>query len=327
MPLTMSLLAQAAQATQAQQAPGAASIAAPRNVIAQRRVTVMGREKDGQEKKENTNDLMTGAVSSCAAGSARESDQVLKTPPRHQDRVQVAPMLGPGGLPLRPGKQECSFFMKTGTCKYGETCRWNHPLDRGGKFRHSSDQPSTSRVAVQAAVPQPAAQQIPNDPLRRFFDKCSKTKDFQFDVVEQAQRFAQAVEAYSEDDLPWRLTKRDEYGLKRLTESVHIGGVNAIIAIARALTQPKWDDHKFDIALGTCVREIFNTTATIELLTQAIKAGHLHDANDLKALSDFGIKIAFDAPHALRDHSDLLRRFSQALLNAFDNLLPTDTQV
>jgi hypothetical protein len=40
------------------------------------------------------------------------------------------------------------------------------------------------------------AQRIPNDPLRRFFDKCSKTKDFKFDVVEQAQRFAQAVEAY-----------------------------------------------------------------------------------------------------------------------------------
>ena len=108
---------------------------------------------------------------------------------------------------------------------------------------------------------------------------------------------------------------------------MQIGGVNAIIAIARALTQPRWDDHKFAIASGTCVREIFNTTATIELLTQAVEAGRLRDATDLKALSDFGIKIAFDAPHALRDHSDLLRRFSQALLHAFDNLrsVPTDS--
>ena len=45
-------------------------------------------------------------------------------------RSQPAPILGPGGLPVRPGEQECSFFMKVGTCKYGDTCRWNHPWER-----------------------------------------------------------------------------------------------------------------------------------------------------------------------------------------------------
>jgi len=34
------------------------------------------------------------------------------------------------GLPLRPGEKECSFFMKTGNCKFGEGCRWHHPPER-----------------------------------------------------------------------------------------------------------------------------------------------------------------------------------------------------
>ncbi|KAJ1255000.1 hypothetical protein BS78_K300800 [Paspalum vaginatum] len=31
------------------------------------------------------------------------------------------------GLPLRPGEVDCSFYMKTGSCKYGSICRYNHP--------------------------------------------------------------------------------------------------------------------------------------------------------------------------------------------------------
>ncbi|KMZ63415.1 Zinc finger CCCH domain-containing protein 37 [Zostera marina] len=30
------------------------------------------------------------------------------------------------GLPIRPGEQECSFYLKTGSCKYGARCRFNH---------------------------------------------------------------------------------------------------------------------------------------------------------------------------------------------------------
>eukprot|EP00898_Chlorokybus_atmophyticus_P008190 jgi/Chlat1/8372/Chrsp80S07802 len=35
--------------------------------------------------------------------------------------------LNSAGLPLRPGAQLCSFFMKTGTCKYGSGCKFDHP--------------------------------------------------------------------------------------------------------------------------------------------------------------------------------------------------------
>ncbi|KAL6842782.1 hypothetical protein ACP4OV_027626 [Aristida adscensionis] len=35
------------------------------------------------------------------------------------------------GLPIRPGEVDCAFYMKTGSCKYGSMCRFNHP-DRPG---------------------------------------------------------------------------------------------------------------------------------------------------------------------------------------------------
>ncbi|ERM97884.1 hypothetical protein AMTRI_Chr02g216760 [Amborella trichopoda] len=31
------------------------------------------------------------------------------------------------GLPIRPGEVDCPFYLKTGSCKYGATCRFNHP--------------------------------------------------------------------------------------------------------------------------------------------------------------------------------------------------------
>lgn len=31
------------------------------------------------------------------------------------------------GLPMRPGEADCPFYMKTGSCKYGANCRYNHP--------------------------------------------------------------------------------------------------------------------------------------------------------------------------------------------------------
>ncbi|KAG0454857.1 hypothetical protein HPP92_024149 [Vanilla planifolia] len=31
------------------------------------------------------------------------------------------------GLPIRPGETDCPFYLKTGSCKYGANCRYNHP--------------------------------------------------------------------------------------------------------------------------------------------------------------------------------------------------------
>ncbi|KAK9146869.1 hypothetical protein Sjap_006772 [Stephania japonica] len=34
-------------------------------------------------------------------------------------------------FPERPGEANCIYYMKTGTCGYGDRCRYNHPRDRG----------------------------------------------------------------------------------------------------------------------------------------------------------------------------------------------------
>jgi hypothetical protein len=33
----------------------------------------------------------------------------------------------PSKLPRRPGQQPCKFYMRTGDCAYGITCKWDHP--------------------------------------------------------------------------------------------------------------------------------------------------------------------------------------------------------
>jgi hypothetical protein len=62
-----------------------------------------------------------------------EKGTEVEPPPRPsipRPSISVSAFKGPCGLPVRPGEQECAYFMKTGQCKYGETCKWNHPADR-----------------------------------------------------------------------------------------------------------------------------------------------------------------------------------------------------
>lgn len=33
-------------------------------------------------------------------------------------------------FPERPGELECQYYLKTGDCKYGPSCRYHHPRDR-----------------------------------------------------------------------------------------------------------------------------------------------------------------------------------------------------
>lgn len=32
-------------------------------------------------------------------------------------------------FPERPGQPECQYYMKTGDCKYGSSCKYHHPPD------------------------------------------------------------------------------------------------------------------------------------------------------------------------------------------------------
>ena len=35
-----------------------------------------------------------------------------------------------GSYPERPGEPDCSYYMRTGLCRFGATCRFNHPPNR-----------------------------------------------------------------------------------------------------------------------------------------------------------------------------------------------------
>ena len=36
----------------------------------------------------------------------------------------------PGAYPERPGEPDCSYYIRAGLCRFGSTCRFNHPRDR-----------------------------------------------------------------------------------------------------------------------------------------------------------------------------------------------------
>lgn len=37
---------------------------------------------------------------------------------------------GQGSYPERPGEPDCVYYMRTGLCGFGMTCRFNHPPNR-----------------------------------------------------------------------------------------------------------------------------------------------------------------------------------------------------
>jgi hypothetical protein len=48
---------------------------------------------------------------------------------------QTDPRAPPSGFvngkhPIRPGQPDCSFFVSSGMCKYGEACKFNHPPEK-----------------------------------------------------------------------------------------------------------------------------------------------------------------------------------------------------
>nr|QEX51173.1 zinc finger CCCH domain-containing protein 37-like isoform X1 [Cymbidium ensifolium]QEX51180.1 zinc finger CCCH domain-containing protein 37-like isoform X3 [Cymbidium ensifolium] len=57
------------------------------------------------------------------------------------------------GLPIRPGETDCPFYLKTGSCKYGATCRYSHP------DRYVASTPAAANLSH--AIITPAAATLP----------------------------------------------------------------------------------------------------------------------------------------------------------------------
>jgi hypothetical protein len=155
---------------------------------------------------------------------------------------------------------------------------------RAADQRQAQQQQQPIRASQQAAVPKA------DDVNRPFFDKAVKTETFTFKNVEAAERFAEALETYADGDLPWRLTRLDEYGLKRMVDAAQIAGADATMAMVRALMQPQYKEDKFTPALETCVRELFAAHSLLERITRSVERSE-KSSKTLSALVDFGLMI------------------------------------
>ncbi|KAG9455093.1 hypothetical protein H6P81_007997 [Aristolochia fimbriata] len=76
----------------------------------------------------------TGAlspVSSSDGSNLMAYNSMLHHPgePGSSAQLQLSPT-SITNLPERPDEPECQYYMKTGTCKFGESCKYNHPKER-----------------------------------------------------------------------------------------------------------------------------------------------------------------------------------------------------
>ncbi|KAK1353647.1 Zinc finger CCCH domain-containing protein 3 [Heracleum sosnowskyi] len=69
---------------------------------------------------------------SCGYGANCRFNHPVKLDAEHP--VKLSAQIGQfgGKLPQRVGEPECEYFLKTGACKYGSSCKYHHPLDRNG---------------------------------------------------------------------------------------------------------------------------------------------------------------------------------------------------
>ena len=51
------------------------------------------------------------------------------TPAKPADPARLTAALV-NGHPIRPGQPDCSFFVSSGLCKFGEKCKYNHPPEK-----------------------------------------------------------------------------------------------------------------------------------------------------------------------------------------------------
>eukprot|EP00930_Biecheleria_cincta_P043475 TRINITY_DN29852_c0_g1_i1.p1 TRINITY_DN29852_c0_g1~~TRINITY_DN29852_c0_g1_i1.p1 ORF type:complete len:559 (-),score=97.92 TRINITY_DN29852_c0_g1_i1:76-1566(-) len=68
----------------------------------------------------------------CRFGATCKKDHPERPGAVSADPPGVKPLLNSAGLPMRPGKAQCAFYVKTGICKFGDKCVHDHPETGGG---------------------------------------------------------------------------------------------------------------------------------------------------------------------------------------------------
>ena len=69
---------------------------------------------------------------------------------KHGPKADAAVELNSDGFPIRPGVPDCSFYVKSGRCKYKDWCKWNHPASSSTSRSHRP----WRQVGVKEELPQ-----------------------------------------------------------------------------------------------------------------------------------------------------------------------------
>jgi hypothetical protein len=135
-------------------------------------------------------------------------------------------------------------------------------------------------------------------------------------------RFAEALEQYREDDLPWRLTNPEEHGLLRLREAAVLGEIRTAVRILAVVTDERWAKLKFVGAVRACVRQLWATPELLERLMTAVTSGVVQTPADLQTLANFGLEVA-TAPYGRGEAANRpMNDFAEALIEAVRPSVP-----
>ncbi|XP_031283371.1 uncharacterized protein LOC116142056 [Pistacia vera] len=93
--------------------------------------------------------LITSPGASLNIGVVNPAASIYQTidPRLAQPTLEV----GTSIYPQRPGQMECDYYMKTGECKYGERCKFHHPIDRSAPTLSAAKQASQENIKLTLA--------------------------------------------------------------------------------------------------------------------------------------------------------------------------------
>lgn len=69
-------------------------------------------------------------MSLAAVTEPRELSPSFSQDAMWQMNLRSSETMEPGTYPERPGEPDCSYYIRTGLCRFGATCRFNHPPNR-----------------------------------------------------------------------------------------------------------------------------------------------------------------------------------------------------
>jgi serine/threonine-protein kinase/endoribonuclease IRE1 len=95
------------------------------------RATVRGRVQLAELLVQMHNLLVRGAPTAATAASGGGGEGDVPPPLVGAEAAERPETLTMPVYPSRPGKQHCGFFIKTGHCRYGGQCAFDHPPEFG----------------------------------------------------------------------------------------------------------------------------------------------------------------------------------------------------